>query len=142
MTLISGMTKAISVGTALVAITAISKNTASLGLSDATVQEGEQLLDTFLKHNSGDGDIVREDIKQWWWKVNLDDKIYPNYCKIKGIIKRIPIETSKYALPLGLAAGAWFGGPVAPICAAALVLLGARFVINEVMGIGTGKPLY
>lgn len=134
--MIKGMYKVIAGGTAVVSIGSICKNSAQLGLSDAEAQHGKHLTDVFIKQNSGDADVLKEGVKKWYWEVLMDEKILPIYYKIKNVAIALTKETTKYALPLGLAAGAWFGGPIAPLCAGALVLLGAKFFVNEVMGIG------
>jgi hypothetical protein len=132
----SGISKAIAVGAALVSISAISKNSSLLGLAEAKAKQGEFMTDEFLKHNSGDADVLKEGVKKWYWNTLLDDKYMETYYKIKNVAHQAVKQTSNYGIPLILSAGAWFGGPVAPICAGLLLLLGAKFVITEVMGVG------
>ncbi|MDD3014346.1 MAG: hypothetical protein PHC34_11645 [Candidatus Gastranaerophilales bacterium] len=135
--MVRGMSKAIAVGTALVSIGAICKNSGHLGLSEARAQENERITDVFIKQNSGDANVLGEGVKKWYLEILMDQKILPVYYKIKNVGHALAKETTKYAIPLGLAAGAWSGLPVvSQVCAGALVLLGAKFFLTDVMGIG------
>jgi len=135
--MVQGMSKVIGAGTTLLALTAISKNAATYGLAEAKAHESEELTDTFMKQNTGDGDILKSGVKNWWWKVMLDQKLLPTYYKIKDVGIEAVKQTANYALPLGLAIGAMAGGAViAPLCVGGLALLGARAFLCDIVGIG------
>lgn len=131
-----GISKAIGIGAGVLSIYSIAKTSSLIGLAEAKKMEGEHLTDTFIKENAGDADVVKEGVKKWYWNYLLDDKMLETYYKIKAVATETVKQAGKYVLPLGLAAGAWFGGVASPVFAGLLVLMAGRFFVGEVMGIG------
>ncbi len=84
---------------------------------------------------------IGNDLKKSFFDWRLGNGIPEFFAGIGGFFKGGVEHLTQSIIPVGLAAGALMFKKAGRFCAAGLALMGVKFLVNDVMGVGKPKPL-
>ena len=126
-----------AIGATLVTYDALNRGSRH-GLTRANNEEGKELADVFMSHQSGSDSTVIEKLKKMYREYLLDDDTMSQFSAVKNVIFNCAYEMAKSALPLILATGAIVGGlkgrVYGTISAGLLLVGGVKVVFDDVLG--------